>query len=395
MATYFFRQIVFLTLLWGALGPTVEGLAMSRFHVLPQSKDSIGIFRDSLDGQMDMSRFLIDYNGFIPLPQLITEPALGNIGLMLAPVFIKPNKYQSDDGYVPPDITAAFVGYTANETWGFGALRVASLPKHHLEYRIGAAYGKVNLDFYRETPRGEERKYGFSFNAGGIFGSLLRQVGNSDLYAGLQYYYLNNELSYNFERDDLSDFVKDIDFKSQLSAIGIDLEFDQRDNMFTPNTGWFISTVYSVNASWSGSDYDFQNLHLILLKYFQTTEKLVSGFRFDSKWQSGSAPFYMQPGIVLRGVPMVRYQGDQTYVVETEQRYDIVPRWSVLAYGGLAKAPTKETSFADAKLVYNYGTGFRYLIARKFKARMGIDVAWSNDDFGWYIVFGSAWNNRN
>ncbi|EMQ94666.1 glyceraldehyde 3-phosphate dehydrogenase [Xanthomarina gelatinilytica] len=44
--------------------------------------------------------------------------------------------------------------------------------------------------------------------------------------------------------------------------------------------------------------------------------------------------------------------------------------------------------------MYNYGTGFRYLIARKFKIRMGIDVVWPNHDFGYYIVFGCAWNNR-
>jgi hypothetical protein len=31
-----------------------------------------------------------------------------------------------------------------------------------------------------------------------------------------------------------------------------------------------------------------------------------------------------------------------------------------------------------------------------FKLRTGVDVAWSNNgDFGWYIVFGCAWNNFN
>jgi hypothetical protein len=121
-------------------------------RMLSQDKLNMGVFRDSLDGKLDMSRFLIDYHGFIPMPQIITEPALGHFGLMLTPVFIKPNKVPVEDKYVPPDITAAFVGYTANKTWGFGAMRMASLPRQHLKYRVGAAYGDINMDFYRTLP---------------------------------------------------------------------------------------------------------------------------------------------------------------------------------------------------------------------------------------------------
>lgn len=361
-------------------------------HLSPFEK---GVFKDSLDGKLDMSNFLIDYNGFIPMPQLITEPALGNIGILMTPVFIKPNKYKSAKSYVPPDITAAFVGYTANNSWGFGALRIASLPKHHLKYRIGGGYGDVNLDFYRQIPYVGEHKFGFNFHTVGVFGSLIRQVANTDLYAGLQYFFAYNKLSYNFESDGLPDFVTDKDMDSHLSSIGIDIEYDKRDNVFTPDNGLYATFNYNVNASWTGSDYDFQNLNIALFQYFQTTKNWVSGFRLEGKFLFGDAPFYMMPSISLRGVPMARYQGDQTYVLETEQRFDVTTRWSLLAFGGLAKAPTERVSFKDSELVYSYGTGFRYLIARKFKLRTGVDVAWSNDDFGWYIVFGSAWNNRN
>ena len=86
----------------------------------------------------------------------------------------------------------------------------------------------------------------------------------------------------------------------------------------------------------------------------------------------------------------MRYQGRSTHLIETEQRFDFTKRWSLVGFGGLAKAVKENESFVDSELVYNYGTGFRYLIARKFKIRMGIDVAWSNNDFGYYIIFGSS-----
>src|SRR5688572_33413149 len=47
-------------------------------------------FKDSLDGAMDMSDYIIDANGFIPIPIIITDRALGGFGGGMVPVFIKP-----------------------------------------------------------------------------------------------------------------------------------------------------------------------------------------------------------------------------------------------------------------------------------------------------------------
>ena len=38
------------------------------------------------------------------------------------------------------------------------------------------------------------------------------------------------------------------------------------------------------------------------------------------------------------------------------------------------------------------GVGFRYLIARLFKLRMGVDIARGPDQFAYYIVFGHYWD---
>ncbi|WPR75240.1 glyceraldehyde-3-phosphate dehydrogenase [Algoriphagus sp. NG3] len=362
-----------------------------------KEKLSMKVFKDSLDGKLDMSDFLINYHGFIPLANIITEPALGGIGVMFTPIFIKPNKNQDLGEFIPPDITAAFVGYTGNKSWGAGALRIASFPKQHLKYRVGAAYGDVNMDFFRTFPVVGEQKFAFNFNTTAAFGSLLRQIGKSQLFLGLEYLYLHNKVMPDFGVGELPlpDFVDEKSLDNNLSSVGLVLEFDKRDNVFTPDKGWYVTSDFRINDSWTGSDYTYQNWNIAALKYFQFAPKWVSGFRAEGRLQFNDAPFYLKPGIALRGVPMARYQGDQTYVMETEQRYDFTDRWSALAFVGAGKAVTKQVSFSDANLVYNYGTGFRYLIARKFGVRTGIDVAWSNEDFGWYIVFGSAWNNRN
>ncbi|WP_111321999.1 BamA/TamA family outer membrane protein [Algoriphagus chordae] len=370
--------------------------AQDKSEVQPEKeKFSMKVLKDSLDGKLDLSDFLISYHGFIPVIQLITEPALGGIGAMFTPVFIQPNKVHEKGKYIPPNITAGFIGYSANKSWGGGAMRSASLPKQHLKYKVGGGYGDMNMDFFRNFPVIGEKQLGLNFNSAIFFGNILREVGDTDLYFGLQYLFLHNKVKPEFDLTELPDFIDDKTLNNKLSNVGVNMQYDKRDNVFTPNKGLYFTSAFRVNASWTGSDYDYRNWNITALQYFQLKPKWVSGFRFEGNLQFGDAPFYMEPGVNLRGVPMARYQGQETYVVETEQRYDFTKRWSAVAFVGAAKAPTKEVSFIDSELIYNYGTGFRYLIARKFNMRTGIDVAWSNEDFGWYIVFGSAWNNRN
>jgi len=94
----------------------------------------------------------------------------------------------------------------------------------------------------------------------------------------------------------------------------------------------------------------------------------------------------------MRGIPVQRYSGTRTAIIETEQRFDINNRWSILGFGGLGNATQEGENFGDGQTVYSVGTGFRYLLARIFKLRAGIDVAKGTGNWGYYIVFGHNWN---
>ncbi len=54
---------------------------------------------------------------------------------------------------------------------------------------------------------------------------------------------------------------------------------------------------------------------------------------------------------------------------------NVAPRWYVLGFGGAGKAYGELHSLSDAPTAYGFGTGFRYLIARKLGLTMGIDIA--------------------
>ena len=76
---------------------------------------------------------------------------------------------------------------------------------------------------------------------------------------------------------------------------------------------------------------------------------------------------------------------------ETELTFNIYRRWHFLGFTGIGIAYKNMNEFETGKSVRNIGAGFRYELARLFGLNMGMDFAWSSDDFGFYIVLGHAW----
>ena len=93
----------------------------------------------------------------------------------------------------------------------------------------------------------------------------------------------------------------------------------------------------------------------------------------------------------MRGAPLMKYQNTNTMLMEAEVSYNVYKRWYISGFTGMGNAFSNFADFNEGKSVTTLGTGFRYLIARKLGTNMGMDFALSNEDFAFYIVFGTAW----
>jgi hypothetical protein len=87
----------------------------------------------------------------------------------------------------------------------------------------------------------------------------------------------------------------------------------------------------------------------------------------------------------------MKYQDRNTTLLEAEVDWNFYGRWSVLGFTGLGNAFENFADLNKGKSVTTVGSGFRYLLARKLRMNMGMDFALSNEDFAFYIVFGTAW----
>src|SRR5687767_8674310 len=73
-------------------------------------------FRDPDDGQIDLSRFLATPRNFLPVPLIVTEPAVG-YGGGLAGMFLRPRKDAGSEGFARPNISIVGGIATENGTW--------------------------------------------------------------------------------------------------------------------------------------------------------------------------------------------------------------------------------------------------------------------------------------
>jgi len=372
-----------------------------------QSGKKESVMIDTLDHKLDWSRYLIEMHGFIPWPSIISEPALGDFGLAMALVFISPQESaKAKANYTFPDITGVAGLWTLNNSWGVAAFRQGSFPKARMRYKIAGGYAPLNVEFYRtiNTKLTGERTRSFLFNLGSAFGIVeaSENIWKEKIFLGLNYTFASTKLKYDLDISDtlrriieyfhLDTLLEKIDDRSNVGYAGLFAEWDSRNSIFTPDKGIRFRATGTLSRNWLGSDDNYQQLEFFTNIFFQPFKPWVCGFMADWNMMSDDAPFYMLPYLTMRGIPAAKYQGQQVLSFETEQRYDITPRWSVVGFVGTGRTFSTSDFLKDENWYWAGGAGFRYLIARMFKLRMGVDVARGPGQFAYYIVCGHYWD---
>ncbi|WP_233871377.1 BamA/TamA family outer membrane protein [Paraburkholderia adhaesiva] len=348
-------------------------------------------FFDPEDGQLDLSDFLLKHKGALPVPVVITEPAVG-YGFGLALLFFSgpiaeaaANSSADQPSRTPPNVTAVGGLYTQNGTWAAAAAHFHTWDDDRYRYLGAIAKVDANLDYFGVS--GQPRAYTLQGNA--LLQQFLVRLGNSRWYAGVRYVFFDSTSSFsggNIPADVLN-FQKNV----RIGAGSLILDYDSRDNIFYPASGSFAEFETQFARTGFGGTQNYDVYAARAFKWIPLTRTIILGLRVDTKFSTGDIPFFAQPYVDLRGVQKGRYQNRNAISTEAELRWDVTPRWSLLGFTGLGKAYGRLESFSQAQNVTSVGTGFRYLIARKLGASIGIDVAHSKDQNAFYIQFGSAW----
>jgi hypothetical protein len=363
------------------------------FEVFGQEKS---LFRDPVDGKLDASEWLLERKGFLPVPIIITEPAVG-YGAGAALLFFRESigeavtRARANGRLTPPDIYGVALAATENGTTVGGAFGMVTFGEQLWRYRGGVARPDANLDFYGTNGSDSTSDLKLGYNLEGWISTqqLMRRLGESENFIGGRWIYLDLDTRFDAARPEPA--LPPGGRAVRSSGLGLTFEHDSRDNFFTPSSGWkgyLESMFYSPDI---GSDNKYETYRAYAFGYLPLQKNFILGGRLDGRAARGDVPFYQLPYIDLRGIPAVRYQGENAGVAELELRWNATPRWALIGFLGAGRAWGSSTKFDDADTVTAWGLGFRYLIARQLGIYMGVDLAKGPEETALYVQAGSAW----
>ena len=349
-------------------------------------------FRDSSDGQFDMSDWLLTKKGALVVPVVITEPAIGyggGLGVAFFHQSVQERAAESaakgDGKMEPPSISAAVGMATENGTWAGGAGHFGSWKDDRFRYLGGAGYFAPKLDYYGGG--GTLPPISYELEGWGIIQELSARMGKSDLFAGARLIYADITGRLDIDKPGLPERDSDV----ALGGAAAFFNWDSRDNILTPTRGVNAMLRATMFGEALGSDRNFELYDSYAQIYLKPHPRLVTGLRLDARSSSGDTPFYAKPYLQMRGLPAMRYSDDVTALVEAELRWNVKGRWSLVGFGGTGRVGNEFGDLGDADAVNAYGTGFRYLLARRLGLQGGIDIGFGPDDTAWYIQVGNAW----
>jgi hypothetical protein len=352
------------------------------------------LFIDAQDGALDVSEFLSTREGFLPIAIPITEPAVG-YGLSLGLSFFhdKPHVVMNQPGEPPrvimPSTTVLFGAGTENGTWAAGIGHLGVWDGGRIRYVGALGYTSLNLDWFGRGDSLGDHSISYTNDVLFLYQRITFKLGDSDFFVGPLYRLLVTDAS--FARNGLNSGIPSAELQSQTGGLGLVLSYDSLDQPYSPTRGIKAEVTYSQQTEAFGGDFDYGRLNAYGITYIPLGEKWVVGVRVDSGLNTGRSPFYDLQSLFIRGIPRGRFVDNASLMTEVELRYDITDRWTLLGFGGVGRVADTYGDLWSADNHAAVGCGFRYLIARQYGMRMGLDVAYGGGEWTMYVGVGTGW----
>lgn len=346
------------------------------------------------------------YRNIIPIPVVITEPAIGQ-GLGFAIGYFHPDR--ASDAYAPkkientgtvrdvsvarnppPTVTGAFGAVTNNGTWVGGVGHMNSWRNDSIRYLGAAAYANVVTDIYVfDSP------FEFELEGAIVYQDLKFRLGESNWFLGAALLYLDGTTAFQIdppEPIDPNPFPNGF-LATEFSDVGLTarIMYESRDDSMMPSTGQLMDLSVDQNSEALGGDYDYTTLNFKFLSFHRMASRFVLGLRAEYSMVDGDPPFYGVPWITLRGIPALRYQGKQVVVAEVEGRFDFNENWAAVAFYGKGWVDSRLPGFETTQDIRSHGFGGRWRALKAQNVWVGLDLAKGPEESVVYVQVGHPW----
>ena len=343
----------------------------------------------------DMSHYLLKQKGFLPIPIIITEKAVGYGGGLAGLWFGTPPTAPpgQEDKFQTPPVTGAAAFY-AGDSYGAGGGVYRPMHGDQIRYFGIAMATSLGLKYYGFDPDAPiaDTPLLYTFKLVGTMQRLQYRLRDTPFYAGAHYQFgaTSSEFQFDFVRPT---GVGDRDLDYTVSGAGLSAEYDTRDNFLDAKRGQDVLANVTWYGPALGGTTSFGKFSTTALLYDQPTKEWGYGARFDVRSAWGEVPFFYAPYVSLRGITKQQFSNNVALAQENELRYTVAPRWTILAFGGAGYSAPAWHRLSEGHASYAGGAGFRYLLATRLGLGTGVDLAMGTGGSSPSIYFqiGSAW----
>lgn len=329
-------------------------------------------------------------NELVVVPSPGYNPALGAV-LTVIGIYA----YRPTPATAKPWTAGALAFGSQNRSWGAAAFNRALIDDDRWRISAGAGYIDVRYDYYGI---GDSPLQGDPLP--------LRQrvavIGGAPLLRVADRLYLGPSLMWRGIRTTCDDVrASGLELSQQLLGLGIDGEYDSRDEQYTPRRGWYLQGRWQENRGTElalgpfaepGPDYSLA--YLRINRYQPLTAQTVAALRASTQFASADTPFYDLPSLGGRGKDMRGYTGEYRdrvmAAVQAEIRQELFWRLGLVAFGGAAALAPSYAALMDADIHPCAGGGLRFLVATENRINMALDAAWGDLGWTWYLTAGEA-----
>ena len=350
-------------------------------------------------GSFDLSKRLFENKNALPIPIVVTDPAIGIGGGLIGVWFHEPpqsiskrsNSEESKTQLLPPSVTGVGGLATSNDSWAAFAGHFHSWNEDSIRYT--GVIGMVDLNLKYHLPNrpllGPEPFFEYTLS-GALTSHKFEKRVSSKWALGLSYTYLASQASFHLPGairpatapEDIDDF--------NLAGATFAATYDTRDNIISPSSGVLFKLAPQFFSEELGSDQTFSRIDFGYVGYYDF-ESLVLGLRIQGSLSETDAPFFMQPYVKQRGVPSLRFQGTEALSAEFEASFPLDERWRANVFAGRGWTHSQRVNQPISESVNAGGFGFRYLLSEKLGLLAGLDFGFSDVDSAVYITIGNPW----
>lgn len=179
-----------------------------------------------------------------------------------------------------------------------------------------------------------------------------------------------------------------------LSNLTLGVLWDGRDNLFSPTKGEFLEVSVEVSNKVSGSNYDYARVLVDVRKYIALSKKIVLANQLFYTSVSDNAPFFAYPYLstskIGRGFADRRFQDRAMIVMQHELRLPLFWRFKLNAFISYGNVAARSSRLLDNKLKISGGLGLRFVLDKKEKTTLRVDLARSTEGYNFYFTANEA-----